>query len=118
MCQIRIGNKYTAKAYSSFRRLSDRRARHYTYRIPGDFFAIAAHHRLLSGLSDPDLGCSCRHLDNRRRLATLQQRGPTQAGINIGPSLLIDFNEHPGTNPRPHRRIPRIHVQVLVNTRQ
>src|SRR5207245_7610152 len=61
--------------------------------------------------NDPGMGKHRRHTDTRRLLAAVQQRGSEENRVNTRARLLGNLTELCRIDPRPHRRIPRIHLQ-------
>src|SRR5437867_1598618 len=60
------------------------------------------------------MGKHRRHPNARRILAAVQQRGSEENRVNTRARLLGNFTELCRIDPRPHRRIPRIHLQGCI----
>ena len=57
------------------------------------------------------MGQHRRHTSARRIMAAVQQRGPEENRINTRARIQRHITELRRIDPRPHRRIPRIHLQ-------
>ena len=115
--RISLGNKRRAKANSSLRTVNTSRAIHTDRRFRRQHHYITTRTRLPKQ-SAPNLGQHRRGPRTRRILAAVQQRGSKKDRQHTSARLLNTLNELHRPHPRPHRRLPRIHIQDRSNNHQ